>query len=120
VKKSLLSLSFLLMLSACVTDSNAVKDYERDLQWVSTADAQADALAALAAGDFRLMAVPGRGEVIPGIEASKRNAYSLKCGTRLIPGMTDAVIDDSHLRLLKKASEYGARYNSFIIEKCIP
>ena len=120
MKRSLLGLTLLMTLSACVTDSSAVKDYERDLQWVNSANAEADARAALAEGDFRLMTVPGRGEVIPGIEASQRSTYSLRCGTRLIPGMSDAVRDESHLRLLKKASEYGARYNSLIIEKCIP
>ena len=120
MKKSLASLALMLLLSACVTDSNALKDYEKHLQWVHEADAVADAQAALARGDFRLMVVPGRGQVIPGVEASQRNSYSLKCGTRLLPGMSDAVRDEEHLRLLKKASEYGARYNQIIIEKCLP
>ena len=120
MNKSLLSLTLTMLLSACVTDSNAVKNYELELEWVNTANAEADAKAALAQGDFRLMAVPGRGEIIPGIESSKRGAYSLKCGTRIIPGMTDAVRGDSHLKLLQKATEYGAAYNAYIIEQCIP
>ncbi len=90
------------------------------LAWLENADAKHDALAALEQRDFRLMALPRRSLVIPGVEPELAGQYELKCGVRLIEGAGDAVHDQRQLELLKKASEYAAAYNTIIKTRCKP
>ena len=118
--KHLILLAVLGTLSACATESTALNDYEQKLQWVKQADAQADANKALQQGDFRLMALPGRGNVIPGIDVELRQQYKMKCGTKLTPGVTDAVEGEAHLKLLKMARRYTEEYNEVIKAHCKP
>ncbi len=104
----------LIGLSACAApqaDSNP-------LAWLETANAEQDARAALAKNDFRLLALPRRETVIPGIEPQLARQYELKCGIRLIPGAGDAVRDRQQLELLKKAARYAADYNAIIKTRC--
>lgn len=119
-KTTLFTLSLLGLMAGCVTDSTALNDYEKKLQWVKQADAHLDASSALQQGDFRLMALPGRGNVIPGIDVEQRHQYELKCGTKLTPGVTDAVQGEEHLELLKMARRYAEQYNAIIKARCKP
>jgi hypothetical protein len=107
----------LLGLTACAAPA---PDTDGPLAWLEQADAQQDALAALEKRDFRLMALPRRGLVIPGIEPALMRQYELKCGVRLIEGAGDAVHDRRQLELLKKASRYAAEYNAIIKTRCKP
>lgn len=106
--------------AGCATETATLNEYAKKLQWVQEADANEDAEAALENKDFRLLALPGRGNIIPGVEPDKTNDYALKCGTRTVPGMTDAVQGEDHLRLLKMARQYAEDYNKVIKRACQP
>ncbi len=93
---------------------------EHPLAWLEQADAQRDARAALERRDFRLLALPRRSTVIPGVDPQLAPQYELKCGIRLIEGAGDTVRDRRQLELLKKAAEYAAAYNAVIKTRCQP
>ena len=120
IRKSLLIPFLLGILSGCVSETVALNEYERKLDWVKAADPQADAHAAVARGDLRLMALPGRGQVIPGVDVEERSEYAKKCGIRLTPGVTDAVQGTKHLEMLKQARDYAEQYNAVIMANCRP
>jgi len=107
-------------LGGCATDSGAISEYENKLQWVKDADAELDAKQALQKGDFRLMAMAQRGIVIPGVDQALSEQYELKCGIRLIDGVTDTVRGEEHLKLMQKAHSYAKQYNEIIKSRCIP
>ena len=112
-----MSLLLAVSLNGCATAMN--KD-EQGLLWVETADARADANAALNKNDFRLMAVASRSTVIPGIDPAKARQYELHCGVIFMPGVGDTVRSKEQLRLMKKAYEYAGQYNEIIKQRCIP
>jgi len=120
MNKLLITLLMAVSLSGCATDSTAMNDYEQKLKWADTADAEKDAQAALEKLDFRFMAMPLRNTVIPGVEPQKTRQYELRCGIKLIDGVTDTVRSEEQLRLMKKAFEYAAKYNAIIKQRCIP
>jgi hypothetical protein len=120
MKNILLTMTMLAGLSACAIDSIAMSEYEKKLQWVKQADAELDAKAALAKGDFRLLAMAQRGMFIPGVDQDLTAQYELKCGIRLVDGYTDAVRGEEHLRLLKMAHTYALHYNEIIKTSCKP
>lgn len=120
MKKLLVTLSLVALLTGCATDSTALSEYEQKLQWVKDANAIEDATAALSKGDFRLMAMAQRGIVIPGIDKDQRNQYELKCGIKLIDGISDTVRSQEHLKLMKMAQSYAKKYNAVIKQHCKP
>jgi hypothetical protein len=119
MKKLIISLSLLLALGACATDP-ALGEHEQKLLWIEDADAQRDAKQALAQNDFRLMGLTPRVLVIPGVDSSRTRDYELKCGIRLIDGVTDVVRSQEHLRLMKLAHTYALQYNSIVKQRCQP
>lgn len=107
-------------MSGCVSDSSALNENVDKLSWLEKADARADAELALSRGDSRLMAIPLRNKVIPGIELDKSRDYELKCGVILMQGITDAIRGEEHLRLTKLAHQYAEQYNNIIKSHCKP
>lgn len=115
--KRLFILLFLATLTGCAT---AMNDFEQNLQWVESADARADAKAALKKNDFRFMAAAQRSTVIPGVDPQKTRQYELHCGVIFMPGVTDTIRSKEQLRLIKKAWEYAGQYNEIIKQRCLP
>jgi len=120
MKKTLLVLSMVAGMSGCATDSSAVSEYEKPLLWVQDADAELDAGAALKKGDFRMMALSQRGTIIPGIEQKLVRQYELKCGIKLLEGVTDTVRGQEHLELMQQVHAYAKAYNEIIKNSCKP
>ena len=108
-----------LAMSACASNSPS-GEHEQQLLWVEHADPQKDAQQALANNDFRLLGMALRQIVLPGIEPAKMRDYELKCGVRLVQGVSDMVHSDEHLRLINKAQQYAAQYNTVIKSRCQP
>ncbi|MEO0442739.1 MAG: hypothetical protein AAFZ92_03225 [Pseudomonadota bacterium] len=100
------------------TATPALPEHISLLTWAKTADAAKDAVAAIAKKDYRLWSVAGRGVNLPGIDISQRQSLAEKCGTQIIQGSTDAVRDQQHLALLKKAYAYAERYNQIVAKVC--
>lgn len=117
-KKILLMLTLVASMSACVSDSSALNDKEDNLSWLKNANAKIDAEQAVSKGDFRLLAIPLRNQVIPGIDVKQRQNYALRCGVRLMQGITDAVRDEEHLKQMKMAHQYAEQYNNVIKTRC--
>lgn len=106
--------------SGCATETRPLSEYEQKLQWVKQANAQQDAMAAVAKRDFRLMAMAQRGTIIPGVDADNSLRYELKCGIKLIKGVGDVIRGKEHLELMKKAHRYALKYNAIIKIHCEP
>jgi len=106
-------------LSACAS-AGKIDPYVQKLQWLETADPQADARQAVKQNDLRLLGLATRSVNIPGIEADQMLAYEQSCGVQLIEGVSDVVRSDEHLRLMQKARSYALQYNAIIKTHCKP
>ncbi len=106
-------------LSACAS-AGKIDPYVQKLQWLDTADPQADARQAVKQNDLRLLGLATRSVNIPGIEAEQMLAYEQSCGVQLIEGISDVVRSDEHLRLMQKARSYALQYNAIIKTHCKP
>lgn len=89
------------------------------LLWLRKADAAQDAQVSLDRGDKRLLAMASRGTNIPGIAPELISKAKSICGVRYLPGSTDMVTGNTHLRLLQAAEEYATDYNKIVIEQCL-
>lgn len=128
MKKFLLPLLSAILLSACQQggekiDMSQVTAEERDavesLMWVKQADAAKDARDSLARGDTRLLAMATRGSYIPGIDPELVTKAKNVCGVRYVPGSTDTVLGDTHLKLLQAAEAYATTFNKIMIDHCL-
>ncbi len=108
------------LLAACSTSSNSLDPYAQKLQWLDTADPQADANRAIKQNDFRLLGLAARSVNIPGIKKEDMLKYEEHCGVQLIEGVSDVVRSDEHLRLMQKARSYALKYNAIIKTHCQP
>lgn len=115
--KALIVVTAMGVISGCVSGS-AMTDYEQQLQWVIDANPQQDAEAAMAKGDFRLMAMATRGITIPGVDNDLSAKYELKCGINRMPGVTDVIRSQKQMELIKKAHSYALKYNAIIKTRC--
>ena len=88
------------------------------LQWLDSADPQADAEHAIKKNDLRLLGLATRAVNIPGVEKDLLYKYEQKCGVQLIEGISDVVRSDEHLRLMQKARSYALKYNAIIKTAC--
>ncbi|MGR5276076.1 hypothetical protein ACPV5J_05275 [Vibrio rotiferianus] len=79
---------------------------------------EADTQKALNAEDYRLFQVPGRGNVLPGIETEERAFAAKLCGVKIIQGISDIVRDDEELEKRKVLTQYAAEYNLKMYPKC--
>jgi hypothetical protein len=86
---------------------------QRDLlAWIEVENAESDAIAAIAAGDFRLYGTYGVSVVV--LEAGLAGLIPNGCSLRMIEGTSDA-IDDAESAF--RALEYAKRYNRTILSK---
>ena len=120
MKKMMILLTLLTSLTGCATHSSAVSEYEKPLLWVKDADAEQDAQNALNKGDFRMLALSQHGTIIPGIDPRQNAKYELKCGIRMLEGMTDTVRSQQHLELMQQVHAYAKVYNTLIKNRCKP
>ena len=107
------------LLTACASSGN-IDPYVQKLQWLDTADAQADAQQAVKQNDLRLLGLATRAVNIPGVDAAQAVKYEQSCGVQLIEGVSDVVRSDEHLRLMQKARAYALQYNAIIKTHCKP
>jgi hypothetical protein len=127
VKNILLMLLSVILLTACqegeTIDMSQVTPEERSavesLIWVKQADAEKDARESLDRGDTRLLAMATRGSYIPGIAPELVSKAKNVCGVRYLPGSTDTVLGDTHLKLLQAAEAYATNFNRVMIEHCL-
>ncbi len=108
------------LLAACSTSSNTLDPYAQKLQWLDTANPQADAAQAIKQNDLRLLGLATRSVNIPGIKKEDMLKYEEHCGVQLIEGVSDVVRSDEHLRLMQKARSYALKYNAIIKTHCQP
>jgi hypothetical protein len=127
VNKLLPPLLSLLLLSACQEknplDLSQVTPKEQSavesLLWLQNADAAKDARQSLERGDKRLLAMATRGSHIPGIAPELASKAKSVCGVRYLPGSTDTVMGQAHLKLLQAAEEYARDYNKILVGHCL-
>jgi hypothetical protein len=89
------------------------------LSWLQHADAEHDAAQAGKQGDTRLYLMASRSPTLPGIPVEQAETAKASCGTRILPGSTDMVQGETHLRLLQQARDYAAKYNRLILATCL-
>jgi hypothetical protein len=127
VNKILLTLLSLLLLSACQQgeqiDMSQVTDQERSavesLIWVTRGDPEKEARQDIERGDKRLLAMATRGSYLPGVAPELASKAKSVCGVRYLPGSTDTVMGDTHLKLLQAAEAYATAYNRLMIDHCM-
>ncbi len=108
------------LLSNCASSGGTIDPYVQKLQWLDSADPQADAQQAVKKKDFRLLGLATRTVNIPGIDPQESLKYEEACGVQLIEGISDVVRSDEHLRLMQKARSYALKYNAIIKLHCQP
>ncbi len=112
--------TFCALLVACASTSNGIDPYVQKLQWLDSADPQADANQAVKQNDLRLLGLATRSVTIPGVDEDDSLKYEERCGVQLIEGISDVVRSDEHLRLMQKARSYALKYNAVIKQYCKP
>lgn len=80
--------------------------------------ADVDAQNALANNDYRLLQMPGRGTVLPGIDTSDRASAAKLCGVKILEGVSDVVRDEEALENVQRLTQYAERYNLLIYPQC--
>ena len=108
------------LVTACASSPEPIDPYVQKLQWLDSADPQADAQQAVKQNDLRLLGLATRSVNLPGISKEDTLKYEEKCGVQLIEGISDVVRSDEHLRLMQKARSYALKYNAIIKLHCIP
>ena len=127
MKKSLPLLLTLILMSGCQQgsqiDMSQVTEQEKSavesLLWLQSADAANDAQQGLERGDKRLFAMATRGGHLPGVAPEMASKAKSVCGVRYLPGSTDTVMGETHLKLLQAAEGYAADYNKIMIGHCL-
>ena len=109
-----------LLLTGCATSQPEIDPYVKKLQWLDSADPQADADHAIRQNDLRLLGLATRSVNIPGVDKNDLLKYEEHCGVQLIEGISDVVRSDEHLRLMQKARSYALKYNAIIKLHCKP
>ena len=110
MQKFIITAVFLCLLGsgliACAS-SPPIDPYVQKLQWLDSADPQADANQAVKQNDLRLLGLATRSVNIPGVDPDLQLKYEEACGVQLIEGISDVVRSDEHLRLMQKARSYA-------------
>ena len=96
-----------------------VPDAYPQLAWLNKADAEKDSEAAIKSGDFRLLAIPGRGDMVPGVSVEDKSRILDKCSTKLMEGMGDTIRDPEHRKWWQKARDYAQAYNQKMLKHCL-
>lgn len=127
MRKVLLLIPVVLILTSCQEkgqiDLSSLSAKERaavsSLRWLEKADAERDVLEAIKRGDRRLLAMATRGANIPGVPVEMASRAESLCGIRYVAGSTDAVMGDTHLKLLQAAQRYASEYNRIMLDACL-
>lgn len=127
MKSFIILLLSALALTACqekeAIDMSQLSDEEKkavlSLSWLKDADPRKSAAEALEKGDKRLIAMASRATVLPGIENELLSKAKRICGIRYLEGSTDTVFGETHLKLIQRASDYAAAYNTIVIRHCL-
>ncbi|MGB5082344.1 MAG: hypothetical protein WBO23_16575 [Burkholderiales bacterium] len=90
------------------------------LRWLDAADPVGDSKRAIDQGRPALLTLGGRGASLPGIAAGEQSRLTPRCPMRVLPGATDTVRGDTHLRYLQRARDYAERYNRAMLAFCSP
>jgi len=90
------------------------------LRWLDAADPLDDSKRAIDQGRPVLLTLGGRGASLPGIASERQSRLTQKCPSRPLPGATDTVRGDTHLRYLRRARDYAERYNRAMLAFCSP
>lgn len=90
------------------------------LRWLDRADPVADSKRAIDQERPTLLTLGGRGASLPGIAPERQSHLTRKCPVRVLPGATDMVRGDTHLRYLQRAHDYAERYNRAMLAFCSP
>lgn len=120
MKKTLFLIFLVTIMTGCATDVSSMSKAEQQLQWIKDADPQLDASKALESGDFRLMGLAQRSVIIPGVPLDRMSQYELKCGVKIMEGVSDTVLNNEHLKLMQQAHKYALQYNAIIKTRCEP
>ncbi len=91
----------------------------KPLAWLATADSDKDAQKAIAAKDYRLMAISGRGLMIPGIAADVAEKAKASCGIQYMDGMGDVIQGPEHKKWYQKGKDYAKAYNAIVAKQCM-
>ena len=119
-KRLLPAIAIAAALSGCAGSGEPIDPYVQKLQWLDSADPQADANQAVKQNDLRLLGLATRSVNIPGVQRADMLKYEEACGVQLIEGISDVVRSDEHLRLMQKARSYALKYNAIIKLHCTP
>ena len=112
---SALVLAFVLAAAGC-GQSAAEKEGLRELQDLKVERAQADATAALARGDKRLLAIYGLTVEVPGTNYTAEQAGKAN-GIRILEGTSDTPEGDEEAELNLRARAYAASFNRTILSR---
>lgn len=85
--------------------------YYQDLCGLDVSRAQADAAAALRAGDTRLIGIRGYAITIPGVQLD-RDDVETRFGLKAINESGDVVAGEPHTFLIEQATRYAEIYNT--------
>lgn len=108
-----------LVLSGCKGNTKPNDErFDADLTWVDDADAKADAAAAIAKKDYRLLAFSGRRQTLPGIHSDLVEQAKSQCGYLLVPGTGDALNSVEKGERRAKAFDYAKAFNQFVLANC--
>ena len=110
--------ALMVLQTGCASTAEPIDPYVQQLQWLDSADPQADANQAVKQNDLRLLGLATRSVNIPGIKKENLLKYEESCGVQLIEGISDVVRSDEHLRLMQKARSYALKYNAVIKLHC--
>ena len=88
------------------------------LQWLDNTDPIAEAKRSITEGRPALLTLGGRGAMPPGISAEQQARLGKQCKIEILPGATDMVQGDTHLRYLERARDYAEQYNRAMLAYC--
>ncbi|MFC3030923.1 hypothetical protein ACFOEE_00055 [Pseudoalteromonas fenneropenaei] len=89
-----------------------------ELAWVVNADAAKDVAQAIAKQDFRLLAVAGRGAMVPGVPLEQKDSLIAKCNVRYMQGTSDVLKDKQQREWQQRAIAYAKQYNALLLPFC--
>lgn len=101
MKQTVLLLT-LVALSGCATEEQVNADFQN----------------AMTERDYRLLQLPGRGGVLPGIDTQERKLAAELCGVKLLEGVSDIVRDSEELEKLQAVTKYAEEYNLRMYDEC--
>ncbi len=85
------------------------------VEYIQTADAHADANAAIYKNDFTLIGFDQRGLKVPGVKHGDLNQIQKNCTILRLDDISDVVRSQEHLKQLQIVHNYSLTYNRKIL-----